>query len=183
MRQGKCGIKPYLHRKNRIIYIHTDIHIIIYIGENKLYIIKTKKLKFMTKIETEKFVEHLLNIAVAHRMDETAENGKLSPTMKVFDYTANGKQKSMYIDWRSQEQMRRGVFSYSKDFVTDVKKQYEMIVIVNTEDHTDCLRWFPSQINSDTRFTKSYLENDAEPIYTVNFNNPNYGKRYEKENE
>ena len=137
----------------------------------------------MKKIETQKFVEHLLNIAVAHRMDETAENGKLSATMKVFDYTANGKTKSLYIDWRSREQMRRGVFSYSQDFVKSAKEQYEMIVIANAENPCDCLRWFPSQINSDTRFVKSYLEDDAEPIFTINFNNPNYSKRYETEND
>lgn len=137
----------------------------------------------MKKLETEKFINHLLNIAVVHKMEAvTATNGKLSPSMRVLDYTIDGQQKSLFIDWRSDEQMRRGVFSYSKDFVSDMKKQYEMVVIVNTEAHTDCLRWFPSQIDNDTRFTKSYLENDAEPIYTVNFNNPNYSKRYEKEN-
>ena len=135
----------------------------------------------MQKLDRQKFIEHLLKVAVAHTMEAEAKNGKLSASMRVLDYTIDGQQKSLFIDWRSDEQMRRGVFSYSKDFVTDAKEQYEMIVIVNTEDPTDCLRWFPSQIDNDTRFSKSHLEDDAEPIFTINFNNPNYAKRYETE--
>ena len=138
----------------------------------------------MTKFETQKFVEHLLNIAVAHRMEAiTATNGTLSTSQKVLDYEIDGQQKSLFIDWRTAEQMRGGIFSYSRDFVTDAKGQYEMIVIVNEHSHTDCLRWFPSQIDSDTRFSKSFLEDDTEPIFTINFNNPNYSKRYETEND
>ena len=116
----------------------------------------------MTKIETEKFIEHLLNIAIAHRMEAVcAENGVLSPNMRIMDYEVDGTQKSLYIDWRTAEQMRGGIFSYSRDFVTDAKGQFEMIVIVNEHNHTDCLRWFPSQIDSDTRFSKSFLEDDT----------------------
>lgn len=138
----------------------------------------------MTKIDTQKFVKHLLNIAVAHKMEAvTATNGKLSTSQRVLDYEVDGTQKSLYIDWRTAEQMRGGIFSYSRDFVTDAKGQYEMVVIVNEQNHTDCLRWFPSQTDSDTRFSKSFLEDDTEPIFTVNFNNPNYSKRYETEND
>ena len=135
----------------------------------------------MKKLETEKFIEHLLKVAVAHTMGAEAENGKLSPTMKVFDYTANGKTKSLYIDWRSREQMRKGVFSYSQDFVKSAKEQYEMIVIANAENPYDNLRWFPSQTAD---FAVSYIEDDAEPVYTIDYSKKhNYSKRYEKENE
>lgn len=136
----------------------------------------------MTKIETEKFIEHLLNIAIAHRMEAVcAENGVLSPNMRIMDYEVDGTQKSLYIDWRTAEQMRGGIFSYSRDFVTDAKGQYEMVVIVNEQNPTDCLRWFPSQIED---FTISYMEDDTEPIYTIDYSKKhNYSKRYEKENE
>ena len=136
----------------------------------------------MKKLETEKFINHLLNIAVVHKMEAvTATNGKLSTSQKVLDYEIDGQQKSLFIDWRSDEQMRKGVFSYSQDFVKSAKEQYEMIVIANAENPYDNLRWFPSQTAD---FAVSYMEDDTEPIYTIDYSKKhNYSKRYEKEND
>lgn len=121
----------------------------------------------LTSVERQKLVAHLSEVAVAHLIGAEAKNGRLSESCQVFDYELDGKCKSLYIDWRSHEQMTCGRFSYSAEFM-QAAKDYEMVVILDESDFHHCLRWFPEEAESG-RFVKSYLEDDDEAIYTINF--------------
>ena len=122
----------------------------------------------LTEVQRQKLVAHLSEVAVAHLIGAEARNGKLSDSCQVFDYELDGKRKSLYIDWRSHEQMTCGRFSYSAEFI-QAAKDYEMVVILDESDFHHCLRFFPAEAESG-RFVKSYLEDDDEAIYTIHFN-------------
>ena len=109
-----------------------------------------------------------------------AANGKFSPSFRVFDYDSGGKRKSLYLDWRTQSQMRNGVFSYSDEFVSFAKKEHEAVIILNEDDFSMAKQWLPKQADSEPRFIKSCLEEDCEPIYTIIFDN---SKIYGYENQ
>ena len=121
----------------------------------------------LSKIEKQQLVAHLSEVAVAHLIGAQAKNGRLSESCKVFDYELDGKCKSLYIDWQSHAQMTCGRFSYSQEFIESAK-EYEMVVIVDESDFHHCLRFFPAEVESG-RFAKSWLEDDDEAIYTINF--------------
>ena len=136
----------------------------------------------LSKIEKQQLVAHLTeNVCAAHTITASAKNGVISPSLKILDYSIDGVPKSLLLDWRSQEQMQVGKFSYSQEYL-DSAKDYEMVVIVNEATPTDNLRWFPNQVEGDPRFTKTYLEDDDEAVYTIDFSfdNPDYQKRYEQ---
>ena len=122
----------------------------------------------LTEVQRQKLVAHFSEVAVAHLIGAEAQNGRLSESLRVFDFDLNGKRKSLYIDWRTHAQMTCGRFSYSAEFM-QAAKDYEMIVIVDESDFHHCLRWFPEEAESG-RFVKSYLEDDDEAIYTIYFN-------------
>lgn len=109
-----------------------------------------------------------------------AANGKFSPSFRVFDYESGGKHKSLYLDWRTQSQMWNDAFSYSGEFVSFAKRQYETVVILNENDYSKAIQWLPKQADSEPRFIKSCLEEDGEPIYTLIFDN---SKLYGYENQ
>ena len=121
----------------------------------------------LSKIEKQQLVAHFSEVAVAHLIGAEARNGKLSESCQVFDYELDGKCKSLYIDWRTHEQMTCGRFSYSAEFIESAR-EYEMVVILNESDFHHCLRWFPEEAESG-RFAKSWLEDDTEAIYTIYF--------------
>ena len=135
----------------------------------------------LTSVQRQKLVAHFSEVAVAHLIAAEAKNGVISPSLKILDYSIDGVPKSLLLDWRSQEQMQVGKFSYSQEYL-DSAKDYEMVVIVNEATPTDNLRWFPNQVEGDPRFTKTYLEDDDEAVYTMDFSfdNPDYQKRYEQ---
>ena len=121
----------------------------------------------LSKIEKQQLIAHLSEVAVAHLIGAQAKNGKLSESCKVFEFELDGKCKSLYIDWRSHEQMACGRFSYSQEFIQSAK-EYDMIIIVDESDFHHCLRFFPQEADSG-RFAKSWLEDDTEAVYTINF--------------
>ena len=123
----------------------------------------------LSKIEKQQLVAHFSEVAVAHLIGAETRNGKLSESCQVFDYELDGKRKSLYIDWRTHEQMTCGRFSYSAEFIESAR-EYEMVVILDESDFHHCLRWFPEEAESG-RFAKSWLEDDTEAIYTIDFNN------------
>lgn len=122
----------------------------------------------LTEVQRQKLVAHLSEVAVAHLIGAEAQNGKLSESCQVFDFDLNGKRKSLYIDWRTHEQMACGRFSYSAEFIESAR-EYDMVVIVDESDFHHCLRWFPAEAESG-RFVKSWLEDDTDAIYTIDFN-------------
>lgn len=121
----------------------------------------------LTSVEQQNLVAYLSEVAVYHLIGAEAKNGKLSESLRVFDYTIDGKCKSLYIDWRTHEQMACGRFSYSQEFIESAQA-YDMIIIIDESDFHHCLRWFPEEAESG-RFSTSYLEDDTEAIYTINF--------------
>ena len=123
----------------------------------------------LSKIEKQQLVAHFSEVAVAHLIGAEAQNGRLSESLRVFDYELDGKRKSLYLDWRSHAQMTCGRFSYSQEFIESAR-EYEMVVILDESDFHHCLRWFPEEAESG-RFAKSWLEDDTEAIYTIDFNN------------
>lgn len=138
-------------------------------------------MKHLNNNERQALTAHLLEVAVCHFIGEEATNGKLSPSNSVFDYEIDGENKSLYIDWRNQEQMYKGIFSYSSEFMETAKDLYEMVIIANESNIYDTLRFFAQRADKDTRFTKSYLEDEKEPIWTIDFtfDNDQYFMRYE----
>ena len=122
----------------------------------------------LSKIEKQQLVAHFSEVAVAHLIGAEAQNGKLSDSLRVFDYELDGKRKSLYIDWRSHEQMTCGRFSYSQEFIESARG-YDMVVIIDESDYHHTLRFFPAEAESG-RFVKSWLEDDDEAIYTIHFN-------------
>lgn len=123
----------------------------------------------LTSVEQQNLVAYLSEVAVAHLIGAEAQNGKLSESLRVFDYELDGKCKSMYLDWRSHAQMTCGRFSYSQEFIQSAQA-YDMVLILDESDFHHCLRFFPQEADSG-RFVKSYLEDDDEAIYTITFNN------------
>lgn len=122
----------------------------------------------LSKIEKQQLVAHFSEVAVAHLIGAQAKNGRLSESLRVFDYELDGKCKSMYLDWRSHEQMTCGRFSYSAEFIESARG-YDMVVIIDESDYHHTLRFFPAEAESG-RFVKSWLEDDDEAIYTIHFN-------------
>lgn len=124
--------------------------------------------------------QQLLVAYLSELIGAEAANGKFSPSFRVFDYEGGGKRKSLYLDWRTQSQMRNGVFSYSGEFVSFAKKEYEAVIILNEDDFSMAKQWLPKQADTEPRFIKSCLEGDGEPIYTLIFDN---SKLYGYENQ
>ena len=122
----------------------------------------------LSKIEKQQLVAHFSEVAVAHLIGAEAQNGRLSESCKVFEFELDGKCKSLYIDWRSHEQMTCGRFSYSQEFIESARG-YDMVVIIDESDYHHTLRFFPAEAESG-RFVKSWLEDDDEAIYTIHFN-------------
>lgn len=135
-------------------------------------------MNYLTKMQEQAFIARLLEVASYHTIGAKTRNGKLTSSQKVFDYEIDGEQKSLYVDWRNEQQMKKGLFSYSNEFMITAKEHYSMVVIANTSNPFDMLRWFPDTEN-DSRFSISYLEDEKEPIYTIKFDNPEYRNRYE----
>lgn len=128
----------------------------------------------ITKNKQQQLVAYLRELIGAE-----ATNGKLAPSLRVYDYKQNGKLKSIYLDWRTNSEMQRGVFSYTGDFYDWVKESFEIVIILNKDNISDVIQWHPKQADNDKRFIKSYLEEeDNEPIYIIMFDTPNKN-RYE----
>lgn len=123
----------------------------------------------ITKNKQQQLVAYLRELIGAE-----ATNGKLAPSLRVYDYKQNGNPKSIYLDWRTNSEMQGGVFSYSGDFYDWVKESFEIVIILNKDNISEAIQWQPKQVNKNHRVIKSYLEEeDNEPIYTIMFDNPN----------
>lgn len=123
----------------------------------------------LTKSKQQQLVAYLKELIGAE-----VTNGKLAPSLRVYDYKQNGKPKSIYLDWRTNSEMQGGVFSYSGDFYDWVKESFEIVIILNKDNISDVIQWLPKQVDKDYHVIKSYLEEKLEePIYTFIFDNLN----------